>query len=90
MTARRYTVSGRVQGVGFRYFAERAARHLGLTGYTRNLSDGRVEVHAVGDPGQLAVLMERLRCGPPSSVVEAVEEEETPLVHYEGFHIRRT
>ena len=43
-SARRWIVRGRVQGVGFRYFAQRAAAELGLTGYVRNLDDGRVEV----------------------------------------------
>jgi acylphosphatase len=43
-SARRWFVRGRVQGVGYRWFAQRAAAELGLTGYTRNLDDGRVEV----------------------------------------------
>ena len=51
--AKRYFIRGRVQGVGFRYFAQRAAAELGVTGYTRNLDDGRVEVYAVGTPDQL-------------------------------------
>ena len=47
-SARRWLIRGRVQGVGFRYFAQRAAAELGLTGYVRNLDDGRVEVYAAG------------------------------------------
>ena len=52
-SARRYFVRGRVQGVGFRYFVERAAAELKLTGYTRNLDDGRVEVYAAGPPANV-------------------------------------
>src|SRR5262249_31006261 len=51
--AKRYFIRGRVQGVGFRYFVERVAAELKLTGYTRNLDDGRVEVYAVGPPEKL-------------------------------------
>src|SRR3989304_3276005 len=51
--ARRYRVEGRVQGVGFRFFVERAARQLGLAGYVKNLGDGRVEVYALGPPAEL-------------------------------------
>jgi len=46
--ARRWFIGGRVQGVGYRYFAQRAASGLGLRGYARNLDDGRVEVYAIG------------------------------------------
>ena len=50
--ARRWFIRGRVQGVGYRNFAQRAAVELGLTGYARNLDDGRVEVYAVGPASQ--------------------------------------
>jgi acylphosphatase len=73
--ARRYWVSGLVQGVGFRFFVERAARELGLAGYVRNLRDGRVEVYAVGAPEQLAALRRRLEQGPPGARVREVVEE---------------
>src|SRR5947207_15257661 len=48
--AKRYFVSGNVQGVGFRFFTLRAAERMNLTGYARNLPDGRVEAYAVGTP----------------------------------------
>ena len=53
-TAKRFFIRGRVQGVGFRYFAEHTAQSLGVSGYVRNLADGRVEVYAIGTSDQLA------------------------------------
>jgi len=73
----RFLVSGVVQGVGFRWFVARHARVLGLTGWARNLPDGRVEVVAAGaDGAALARLEERLRAGPAHARVEAVERED--------------
>jgi acylphosphatase len=79
LRSKRYYISGTVQGVGFRYFVERAARHLKISGYVRNLMDGRVEVYAVGDDGSLAVLRRELERGPRGAVVSRVDEEEAPL-----------
>jgi acylphosphatase len=73
--ARRYFVAGTVQGVGFRYFTERAAERLHLSGYTRNLPDGRVEVYAIGTPDQLAKLRSALERGPWGASVSEVQEE---------------
>ncbi len=78
MVARRYFISGIVQGVGYRYFVVRVARRLGLRGYVRNLSDGRVEVYAEGTPEQLDQLRAYLQEGPPAAVVQRVEETEVP------------
>jgi len=85
--AKRYFVRGRVQGVGFRYFVERAAVELRLTGYTRNLDDGRVEVYAVGAPASLARLNERLAIGPRFADVRGVEEQDAAVQQYESFRI---
>ncbi|HSB14548.1 MAG TPA: acylphosphatase [Bryobacteraceae bacterium] len=85
--ARRYLVRGRVQGVGYRYFVERAAYELGVTGYARNLEDGRVEVYAVGPPDRLSALAGFLWKGPRLSNVRGVEELDAPLQKYAGFHI---
>jgi acylphosphatase len=74
--AKRYFVRGRVQGVGFRYFVQRAAAELGLTGYARNLADGRVEVLACGPAARLEDLAGRLWKGPRFSYVRGVEEQE--------------
>ena len=87
LTARRYLVRGRVQGVGYRYYVERAACDLGLCGYARNLDDGRVEVYAVGTPEQIAELSGYLRKGPRWSEVRGVDEQEAPVLKYAGFHI---
>ena len=86
-TARRWFVRGRVQGVGFRYFAQRAASGLGLTGYTRNLNDGRVEVYAVGPEEQLSRLAALLYRGPQWADVRGVEEQEAAVQNYGSFRI---
>jgi acylphosphatase len=57
-------VSGRVQGVGYRYFTRKKALELGLSGYAENLSDGRVEVVAEGEKTDLELLIHHLRQGP--------------------------
>ncbi len=83
-------IDGRVLGVGYRWFARQAGRELGLTGKVRNLPDGRVEVHAAGDPEQLARLLDRLREGPPAARVREIAEEELATVpDWEGFDIER-
>lgn len=74
--AKRYYVTGMVQGVGYRYFAQRAAKRLGVTGYVRNLRDGRVEVYAIGDAGALTRLHAELERGPGLAQVSGVTEEE--------------
>ena len=70
--ASHFIVSGHVQGVGFRAFVADAARAEGLTGWVRNLPDGRVEVQAEGDAEAVGRLERRLRQGPPLSRVEDV------------------
>ena len=83
--AKRYLVSGRVQGVGFRYFTQAAAEKLRIGGFVRNLHDGRVEVFAVGTPQQHRELRAMLERGPRfSSVSEVLEEPATPDRQYEG------
>jgi acylphosphatase len=66
-------VSGRVQGVYYRGSARARARELGITGYARNLGDGRVEVLACGDPARVSMFIEWLWVGPTSAQVIAVE-----------------
>jgi acylphosphatase len=83
--ARKYVIRGRVQGVGFRYFVQRAADALGLRGHVRNLDDGRVEVYAVGSPEQLSELAGMLWKGPRMAEVRGVDEEEAPVEKVQGF-----
>ncbi len=85
--ARRYYIRGRVQGVGFRYFVEHVAAQIGVSGYARNLDDGRVEVYAAGTPEQLSELAGYLRKGPRMADVRGVEEMEAELRDYDGFRI---
>ena len=85
--ARRWFIRGQVQGVGYRYFAQHAATTLGLTGYTRNLDDGRVEVYAVGPEGKLSELAAILHAGPRWSEVRGVEEQAAPVQRYGSFRI---
>jgi acylphosphatase len=89
--ARRYRISGRVQGVGYRYFASRVARGLGLTGYAKNLRDGSVEVYAIGTGAMLAALRKELQSGPRSAMVSEVLEEDAAIEakFQRGFSIER-
>lgn len=68
-------VSGRVQGVGFRYFVRRAAEELALNGWVRNLRDGRVELVAEGPRATLQDLLGAVQRGPSGSYVTEVSEE---------------
>ena len=85
--ALRFVVRGRVQGVGFRDYVETHARLLGLTGYVRNLSDGRsVEVVAEGPRHDLERLADYLRKGPTGSHIIAVETDwRAPTGTQHGF-----
>jgi len=83
--ARRYLVSGLVQGVGFRFFAQRIAERLGLSGYVMNRRDGRVEVYVIGDPKRQREMVIELRRGPRGAeVLEVVEEEAEVLEEHSG------
>lgn len=86
-TARRWLIRGRVQGVGFRYFAQRAAEELGLAGYVRNLDDGRVEVYAIGPDEKLSRLAGRLHSGPRWADVHAVDEQAAEPRPYRSFEV---
>jgi acylphosphatase len=86
--AKRWLVSGRVQGVGFRYFAQRRAEELGLNGWARNLDDGRVEVYAAGPKERLSDLAAALHMGPRMAEVRGVEEMEDAVQRITGFSVR--
>lgn len=80
-----WVVEGRVQGVGYRYFVQREADRLGLTGYARNLSDGRVEVVADGATADLHALETALRQGPRQASVSAVQRVQ---ISDDGAHFK--
>jgi acylphosphatase len=85
--AKRWLVRGRVQGVGYRYFAQQAAENLGLSGYARNLDDGRVEVYAAGTPQELSQFAGLLHRGPRWADVHGVDEQDAPVTEYGSFRI---
>lgn len=86
--SRNYTISGRVQGVGYRYFVCRAATRLGIDGCVRNLPGGDVEVVACGTEEQLAALLAELRSGPQLARVRGVVEAPAAWpAHRTGFNI---
>ena len=83
--AKRYFVSGTVQGVGFRYFTQAAAEKLRIHGFVRNLRDGRVEAFAMGTPQQHAEFRAMLERGPRfASISTVLEESAAPDPRYEG------
>jgi acylphosphatase len=89
--AKRFYVSGRVQGVGFRFFAERIAASLNVGGYVRNLFDGRVEVYAIGSAEQMDALRNALHRGPRMAAVDRVDEHDADILrdHADVFSIER-
>lgn len=91
MAAQRIFVSGRVQGVSYRDWVVRTAQRSGLTGWVRNLRDGRVEIFAMGDEATLAALVEGCHEGPPLARVEQVEAASTEEdKRHKGFTKRFT
>ncbi|MDX1387965.1 MAG: acylphosphatase [Acidobacteriota bacterium] len=88
-SAVRIRVSGRVQGVGFRYFIIRHAEAAGAVGYARNLADGDVEIWAEGAPAAVAAVEEAARRGPRGSRVENVDVRRGEVTgSYRGFGVR--
>lgn len=87
-TARRFLIEGHVQGVFFREWTVSKAREMGLSGYVRNLSDGRVEVYAIGADTVLDQLAGHLRKGSPASKVTDVNSESADVETLHGFSRR--
>ncbi len=82
-------ISGTVQGVGFRFFARSLARQFKLSGFVRNIQDGRVEAQAQGAEDDLGEFIKGLRAGPSRAVVSGIEVEDIPVARQEsGFEIR--
>jgi acylphosphatase len=91
MQAKRFLVSGMVQGVGFRFFVERTATSLGISGFVKNLFDGRVEVYAIGDAKRIDALKDALSRGPRMASVDRVDEQNAEVLreYSDGFSIER-
>jgi acylphosphatase len=86
--ARRYRISGRVQGVGYRYFTLRIALRLGVRGWVRNRPDGSVEIHAEAAAAVLEEFRAELERGPVSSEVREVTVESARVGPHATFEIR--
>ena len=78
--AKRFFVSGKVQGVGYRYFAMDTAEQMGITGYAKNLADGRVEVYAIGTGVQLRDFARELQRGPALASIADVGEVDAEIL----------
>jgi acylphosphatase len=80
-------VSGKVQGVWYRATSKEQAEKLGISGWAKNLPDGRVEIFACGESQQLDTLFQWLHQGPPLAKVEQCTREDLAWHHYEGFDV---
>jgi acylphosphatase len=88
MVARRFVISGTVQGVGFRFFAMRAAARHQVRGTVRNMPDGRVEVVAEGERDAMDEFKKELTAGPTFAQVSDIEETDLPVTgRYRDFRI---
>lgn len=86
----RVRISGRVQGVGYRYWTERVAAELGLSGWVRNRRDGTVEALFSGPPDEVAEMLVRCRYGPPSAQVASIDVAEGAAEPSPGFGVLPT
>jgi acylphosphatase len=87
--ARRFAVTGRVQGVGFRYFVREAADREGVTGYVRNLPDGSVEAYVEGEADAVIRVERAIRMGPGGARVQNVNvDDEEPGGAYKEFWVK--
>jgi acylphosphatase len=88
--ARKFSISGLVQGVGFRFFAQRSAARFQVKGYVQNMKDGCVEVYAEGRETAVEAFKQQLTAGPAYSKVERIEELVLePNGLYSTFRIER-
>lgn len=88
MVARRFLISGVVQGVGYRFFALRAAARHQMLGTVRNMPDGRVEVIAEGGRDAMDEFRKDLATGPALAVVSDIEETDLPVTGlYRDFRV---
>lgn len=90
MIARRLAIHGRVRGVGFRWWAERTARGLGVSGWVRNRGEGWVETHIEGEATAVGAFEQGCHQGPTAARVERVEASDAELSDLDGFEQRAT
>lgn len=83
------TITGRVQGVGFRYSAYHEALDLGISGFVKNMPDGSVYIEAEGEDSTLEEFVEWCKQGPGLAYVKDIFVQEAPLSYFQGFEIRR-
>lgn len=82
-------LSGRVQGVGFRYFALHKAVELGISGWVSNTIDNKLEIEATGDPDKLEVFIDWMKTGPTRAIIKTISVNEiTPSRDFTNFTIR--
>jgi len=82
-------ISGLVQGVGFRYFAEHKAAEFNISGWVKNTPDGKVEIKATGEPENLDVFIDYMKTGPTRAIIKLFSVSEiTPLRTFTNFTIR--
>jgi acylphosphatase len=89
MNAKSIKISGKVQGVNFRYHTKQEALRLGIQGTVMNLEDGSVLVRAEGEPEQLEVFINWCKTGPSRARVDGLNIEDIPVEGYTGFVILR-
>jgi acylphosphatase len=88
VVARRFVISGRVQGVGFRYYTQECALREGVTGWVRNLPDGRVEAHVEGESESVTRVERALRSGPRGARVQTMSVDvEDVSGAYDSFSV---
>ncbi|HTQ35119.1 MAG TPA: acylphosphatase [Stellaceae bacterium] len=90
MRSVRLTITGRVQGVGYRIWAERTATALGVAGWVRNRADGSVELQATGSEAAIAALIDACRQGPRAAVVADIAIAAAEDDGSQGFGARPT
>lgn len=82
-------LTGRVQGVGFRYFAQHKAAELGISGWVSNTIDNKLEIEATGEPNKLEIFIDWMKTGPTRAIIKTVSVNEiTPLRNFTNFTIR--
>jgi acylphosphatase len=89
LTARRFVVTGRVQGVGFRFHVRERAAFEGLAGWVRNREDGAVEIEAEGERDAIDRFERTVRQGPAGSRVDAVDVTDRVPHGWSGFEVKR-